>query len=59
MICIDGEVIKSADELCDTCKTIPCPTAEYLLACYQADNGFQRTMPLVISECQLYTEMLP
>jgi hypothetical protein len=59
MICINGEIIKSADELCDTCKAAPCPTAEYLLASSKADDGFQRTMSLVISDCQLYEEMLP
>lgn len=59
MICINGKIVKSADEICDTCKTEPCPTAEYLLASWKADNGFQRIMSLVISDCQLYQEILP
>lgn len=62
MICIDGLVTKSADELCDTCKTDPCPTAEMLLAQWNKEQNScrpRRMISLVISDCQLYTELLP
>lgn len=61
MICIKGEVIRSADELCDSCAVKLCPTEECLSEQYAAEkhNGYEQILRLNIKECQMYQEILP
>jgi len=42
MICINGEVIKSADELCDSCAVELCPTMEQFLKIHQHEYSYTR-----------------
>lgn len=61
MICIKGEVIRSADELCDSCAVKLCPTGECLAEQYvkEKQNGYEQTLVLHINDCPMYQEMLP
>ena len=61
MKCINGQVRKSADEICDSCKVDPCPTMEYLQECWHRDalHNEPGIYEVHIADCPMYQELLP
>lgn len=62
MLCMNGELVISADEICDSCKVKLCPTAEQLIKIHEqeySETREWRTISIEINSCPMYQEILP